>query len=345
MKFAVAAPFVTSLNAVLARETEISAPASTLQGRNILDIFLHGMFAVHFVDDNINDIHQVILYPPHVEGDSPHSYFASDLTGSPAHFLKLDYGGTYPFFTNVIGADTMPTNYSEVENVVVPMSPDAPEGVTRDSTKVAHCKIILPMPHAIVPRRLQFSKFSKPLFSHCVALKGGACPDRVPLVTVLRYDQGFNGTGQDNVSKYHFFAEPESCPKDIHSSEALDALRQLYNHLPKERFDFNLCLGLNDLGSIPEAPGGEITSDDELSLLELLHPGLQCQDTPAPAGCSPKALVPVDPKIQLKVPSKPKPPATKPHATVPQKTPDTPPPSGMLGIHPTACMSVLFVPS
>jgi hypothetical protein len=346
LKFAAGAPLVKSLGFLSALDIAapaMAAPAAMYQGRNLLNVFLHGMFAVHFVDDTVNDVHQVILYPPHVNGKSPHSYFASDLTGNPAHFLKLDQGSSYSFLDTVQGADTQPTNYSPLENVVVPMSASAGKPITRDLSKPAHCKIKLPMPHSVIPRRLKYSTIAgQALFTNCKALK--VCPDRIPLITVLQYDLGASGTAQDNVSKYHFFAEPELCPVDIHSSEALDALKILYKNLPNN-LTFNACLGIDGLGDIPEDPHGQIVSSDEQTLIDLLHPSTDpCKGS---SNCLSKLQgeESTQPKTHALTPSAPKPvipPGS--HAAAPSKPPDTPSPSGQLGIHPTACMSVLFVP-
>jgi hypothetical protein len=348
LKFAAGAPLVKPLGFLSALDIAapaVAAPAAMYQGRNRLDVFLHGMFAVHFVVD-VQGIFAVILYPPHVDKGppgtpgtpgTPHAYFASDLTGNPVHFLRLDPGGIYNPF-NFQGATRLP-QFSEFENVVVQVS-DQPHSRKRNN-KPAHCTMTLPMPHEVIPRKPVIPKDGgKSLFTKTDALLG--TPTRIPLITVLRYDLGPSGTAQDNVSKYHYFAEPAVCPTSVHTSQALDELRKLYNGLDSSNLEFNTCLGLDDLQLLPEADLGEISKEDEHALVELLDPSVRCTDT---GHCPSETQAAVQPKSNAVAP-KPKP-AVPPNSRggVQPKPSDTPPSSGQLGIHPTACMSVLFVPS
>lgn len=316
-----AGPLIANGSASVAGIDPADSYQDSYQGQTVLDIFLHGMFAVHFIDDAAKKIHQVALYPPHVEGINPHAYFASDLVGNSPQFVTLTRGSSYSF--DFCGADTIPP-ISEFTNVVVQLSGN----VQRDTNQPAHCQIALPMPHHVIPLKAKISKIAgQPLFTKYDALLGGSMPLSIPLVTVLRYDLGTNELGWNQVLKYHFFAEPEVCPRDFHTSEALNELRKLYKGLSPQNLEFNTCLGPGDLLDIPEAPGGEFSSNDERALVDILHPNPQCMDL--------KPCSPPHPMVQPKI--------VKPRSHTSKA--GGPGPSGTIGVHPTACMSVMFVPS
>jgi hypothetical protein len=268
------------------------------------DIMLHGMFAI-IIDDS-----GITLLPPHVAGETPHMYLGLDMAGSIAMAKSLTPGAYYDFL--LPAAMTKPAP-GPTTNVVVPLSQ------VRRSSVEPHCTIHLPWPHFFVPLRSVVPLCQdQPLFTDPTGL---VCqPQQLPLVTMLRY-QLSTSSGQNFHYKYHLFAEPNVCPGKIHPSEALDTLISMFKGIDK--LTFNNCLTMNDLGTLTDPQELGVSLDDKMALVERL--GFDCKDPDKCRSAPPPILSSCSTAVERRSL------ATQAGA---------PPPH--LGIHPTACMSVVF---
>jgi hypothetical protein len=297
-------PFLKSLNAPATPPISIGQYESS--NEITVNILLHGMFAILLHKDSIKGVD---LLPPHVSGDTPHIYLATDLNEDPPVFHWLKRGTSYAIKPNG-GAKLKPAP-DVAMNAVVNLSATIKRNLQVDP----HCTINLPWPDRFVALRSQKPLDpSKKIFKKAVGLVFE--PPQLPLVTMLQYVVGTIDTGQPLSCNYHLFAEPQECPSDAHPAQAFDTLKKLY--LGLDDLVINDDLKVKDFQGVDDPAGTGITSDDESAIVEL--DGLDCRSMAKP----PKSA---SPPLLRKRDADPPGSAQIPH----------------LAIHPTACMSLITV--
>jgi hypothetical protein len=287
---------------------EAASVSPTLQGAGkiILNVYLHGMFAIVFRKADKT----VTLLPPHVSGSTPHIYIAGDMQGPPVRLEKDGYYGS-----DLTGVDTVP-NIDPLQNVVINLS-----DTIKRSTVEPHCTIVLPLPHDFYPLRIVAPQDSSQyIFDDSTGL--AKPPKAVPMVSMLQYQIPF--AGKSYYLKYHYYAEPNICPADFHTTEAFHQLRRLFVGL--KSLTINSDLGLNDYHDVPEpTPSAQlgVAQEDKLALVEWL--GLKCEDPDYSNSNCPQNGNPDSPQKLIDSRGRPK----------------NGPYGGSFGIHPTACMSMV----
>lgn len=297
---------ISFLGAAKLAEAVSMSPTLQGSGKITLNVYLHGMFAVVF---NSAD-KTVTLLPPHVGGGTPHIYLAGDMQSPP---LRLEKDGYYG--SDLKGsADTVPA-IDPAQNVVINLSDTIkPSGVK------PHCTIVLPLPNDFYPLRTVAPQATgQYIFDNPMGL--AQQPKAVPLVSLLQYQ--IPSIGESYYLKYHFFAEPNVCPTEFHTTEAFHQLKQLFSGL--DSLKVNSDLGLNDIHEVPEpTPSGQlgVAPEDKFALVEWL--GLKCEDPDYPSN-SPQNRKPRSPQKLIDSTGRP----------ISARF------GGQFGIHPTACMSMI----
>lgn len=278
--------------AASSQETDVCKKEADYDGKVTLSLLLHGMFGIIFNPCGVT------LLPPHVEGHTPHKYIAGDMTGPLSEAYVMKPGSYYKF--DLPPAGKIP-GIDKSQNAV--LHPD----VKRNAAVDPHCTIQVPWPHEFFAVRSVGPKnAAKPLFSDPRGLAVEPC--QIPLISVLRYELA-KCKGMDIKLKYHILAEPDTCAKTFHPSEALEAFKKMFYGL--DYLTLNCHLGMKDLTELGDNSG--LLKRDKLALVERLHK--KCKDVKCKKGSEPQSSGACSKVAALAVED------------------------GRLGVHPTACMS------
>lgn len=295
-------PFLGAVPPVAEAASISAAPQGP--AKIILNIYLHGMFAVVFSKKNKT----VTLLPPYVGGSTPHIYVAGDMQSPPVHLEQDGYYGS-----DLNGVDTVPP-IDPAQNVVINLS-----DTIKPSRVNPYCTIVLPLPNAFYPLRPVSPKDSSQyIFDNPTGLVQQ--PKSVPLISMLQYE--IPSVGRSYYLKYHYYAEPNICPAEFHSTEAFHQLKTLFGGL--DSLKINSDLGFCDIHPAPgpnDPPG--VAAEDKLALVEWLP--LNCQDPDCASNNSPQKGTPSSPRKLIDLRGRP----------MNQQY------GGQFGVHPTACMSMI----